>query len=302
MAAKPTGAAAPTHAPVAREAFLSIRLTRDPDEAFAAVCRINADHKARPDYALERCAEWIDGHGVESLALADGSECLYVNVGDTYRATLCYVPGRGVFVSSWGDVYEESDRAHEGETGERRCAYCSEWSEPGEPCGSCGRDPETGEPIAETLRHVRLETGHTLRTFDTGRTDGRGRTCIGYELNAPDGARLFHGTAFRCSPLHADDSDEALRALLGFLTLRHGDTDREYFAGYTAAQEAFAASSECEYLAFLYDEGGDGTFTECACDTCGDPMPAPLPEGWRCRHCQRNVGDEGIDGAEGGAA
>jgi len=39
-----------------------------------------------------------------------------------------------------------------------------------------------------------------------------------------------------------------------------------------------------------------------ACDTCGDAMPAPLPEGWRCRHCQRNVGDEGIDGAEGGAA
>src|SRR5262245_27537958 len=96
MAAKPTGAAAPTHAPLARAAFLSIRLTRDPDEAFAAVCRIIADHRARPDYALELCSPWIDGFGVESLALADGSECLYVNKGDTYDATLCYVPGRGV--------------------------------------------------------------------------------------------------------------------------------------------------------------------------------------------------------------
>jgi RNA polymerase-binding transcription factor DksA len=32
-----------------------------------------------------------------------------------------------------------------------------------------------------------------------------------------------------------------------------------------------------------------------ACDTCGDPMPEPLPEGWRCAHCQRSNGDEGID-------
>jgi hypothetical protein len=115
------------------------------------------------------------------------------------------------------------------------------------------------KPTAQdALRHVRLETGHVLRTFDTGRTDSRGRTCIGYELDGPDGARIFAGTDFRCSPLHADDSDESLRALCGFLFLRPGDTDREYFADYSPAQRAFAASSDCEYLAFLYDEGGDG--------------------------------------------
>src|SRR5262245_27747720 len=200
MAAKPTGAPAPTHVPVARAAFCSIRLTRDPDEAFAAVCRIIAEHRARPDYALELCSPWIGGHGVESLTLADGAECVYVNKGDTYDATLCYMPGRGVFVSSWGDVYEESDRAREEQSGERRCAYCSAWCAPGEPCGSCGRDPETGEPWAEALRHVRLETGHVLRTWDTGRTAGNGmvaRTRIGYELNGPDGARIFRGTDFR---------------------------------------------------------------------------------------------------------
>jgi hypothetical protein len=114
----------------------------------------------------------------------------------------------------------------------------------------------------DSLRHVRLETGHTLRTWDTGRTDSRGRTRIGYELSAPDGAVLFHGTDFRCSPLHAIDSDESLRALCGFLFLRPGDTDREYFADYTSAQRTFAASSDCEYLAFLYDEGGDGELVD----------------------------------------
>jgi hypothetical protein len=31
------------------------------------------------------------------------------------------------------------------------------------------------------------------------------------------------------------------------------------------------------------------------CDTCGDPMQGPLPEGWRCRHCHRDCGDGGLE-------
>ena len=113
----------------------------------------------------------------------------------------------------------------------------------------------------EDLRHVRLETGHTLRTWDTGKLSA-GRTCVGYELRDPAGAVLFVGDDFRPSPLHADDSDEALRALCGFLFLRPGDTDAEYFADYTAAQRAFAESSDCEMLAYLYGEEGPGQFEE----------------------------------------
>lgn len=248
------------HAPIGRASFFGIRLNRDPEESYAAVCRILADYRARPDHALELCSEWIGGHGCEVLALADDSELLYVNKGDTYDATLCYVPGRGFFVSSWGDVYEEADRDRE-ESGERRCAYCSEWSEDGEPCGSCGRDPSTGDPWPEPLRHVRLETGHELRTWDTGKLSA-GRTCVGYELRDPTGAVLFAGSDFRPSPMHADDSDESLRALCGFLFLRPGDTDAEYFADYTELQREFAASSECELLAFLYSEEGPGEFAE----------------------------------------
>ena len=88
------------------------------------------------------------------------------------------------------------------------------------------------------------------------------RARIGYELCAPNGIAVFRGVDFGPSPCHADDADETLRALLGFLTLRPGDTDREYFAAYTAEQLAFANGSECELLAYLYGEEGPGTFVD----------------------------------------
>jgi hypothetical protein len=263
MATKPSGTAVPRHgAPFTAAEFCAIRLSRDPEEALAHVARILAE-SPDPDDALRLCSYWIDGHGVEAVTLADGEELQYVNKGDTYDATLCHTEARGYFVSSWGDVYEESDREREEDSGERRCAYCSEWTAPSDPCGSCGRDPESGEPVPDALRHVRLATGHVLRTWDTGRTDSRGQTRIGYALADAGGDVLFRGRDFCASPLHADDSDASVRALLGFLTLRPGDTDREYFDGYTAAQRAFAESGDCELLAFLYSEEGPGTFQDC---------------------------------------
>jgi hypothetical protein len=117
--------------------------------------------------------------------------------------------------------------------------------------------------MRDTLREVLLERGYRLKTWDTGRTVG-GKSCVGYELTGPAGAVLFTGEDFGCSPLHAVDSDEALRALCGFLFLRPGDTDREYFDGYSAEQRAFAESSDCESLAFLYSDEGPGTFGEWA--------------------------------------
>jgi hypothetical protein len=126
-------------APISRASFLSLRLTRDPDEAYAAVCRILASTRD-PEEALDACSPYLDGFGVESLALADGPTLRYVNTGDPYNATLCHVHGRGYFVSSWGDEYEAADLAHEEDTGERRCAYCSEWGDPSDPCGSCGHE------------------------------------------------------------------------------------------------------------------------------------------------------------------
>lgn len=83
-----------------------------------------------------------------------------------------------------------------------------------------------------------------LSIFDTGKFDSRGCSVLAYALKQHEGGRasvLFEGSDFRPSPLHADDSDATVAALLGFLTLRPGDTDREYFEDYTPAQLEFCA-------------------------------------------------------------
>ena len=91
--------------------------------------------------------------------------------------------------------------------------------------------------MSETLRRVRLEAlrdrPFILEVSATNRTDWRGQTVLGYELTDRDGETVFEGEDFAGSPMQADDSDDTLRALLGFLTLRPGDTDSEYFEAYT---------------------------------------------------------------------
>jgi len=65
---------------------------------------------------------------------------------------------------------------------------------------------------------------------------------LGYELSQCENGRttvLFEGADFRPSPLHGWDSDQAISALMGFLTLRKGDTDAEYFEAYTITQATF---------------------------------------------------------------
>ncbi len=91
----------------------------------------------------------------------------------------------------------------------------------------------------QELRHVNLD-GYTLKTWDTYRTDRMGKSTLGYTFRKPDGAILFEGEDFHVGMSTAIDSDEALRSLLGFLTLAPGDTDAEYFEKYTPAQLAFA--------------------------------------------------------------
>lgn len=86
-----------------------------------------------------------------------------------------------------------------------------------------------------------------LRVWDSDRPSMHAmRNRLAYELiqleqNA-ESRVLFSGEDFGPSPMHADDSDDTIAALMGFLTLRPGDTDREYFAGYTADQLDFCAS------------------------------------------------------------
>lgn len=71
----------------------------------------------------------------------------------------------------------------------------------------------------------------------------QGHERIGYEFRmrtAGASTLLFSGDDFRPSPLHSVDGDEAVEALMSFLTLRKGDTDAEYFTNYTQEQLDFS--------------------------------------------------------------
>jgi hypothetical protein len=100
------------------------------------------------------------------------------------------------------------------------------------------------------LRHVVLTAPggkYSLWTWDTGRHDSRGQPYIRYAFSR-NRRDLFTGDDFAGSPLEAIDSDGCVAALLGFLTLRPGNTDRDYFVNYTPEQMEFAESGDAEYL------------------------------------------------------
>lgn len=86
-----------------------------------------------------------------------------------------------------------------------------------------------------------------LRMWDTGRTQSNVGSepthyILGYTLHEIEGSErtlIFQGEDFG-SPLHqAIDSYDAAASLMGFLTLRPGDTDASYFEGYTPRQLQF---------------------------------------------------------------
>lgn len=118
----------------------------------------------------------------------------------------------------------------------------------------------------EQLRKVTF-AGHEsiqLTLWDTYRTDRLGKSVLRYELTEL-GNVLFEGSDFACSPMHGVDSDETILSLMNFLTLRKGDTDREYFDSYTPEQLAWSESSECEALqcdCMLAEEESDSFIIE----------------------------------------
>lgn len=105
----------------------------------------------------------------------------------------------------------------------------------------------------DVLRDVNVD-GYRLLTWDPHRMRN-GKDQIGYRFMDPSGKTLFEGEDFGNSPLHAVDSDQTLRSLLTFITLRPGDTDREWFDGYTPEQLEFA-HGDAERLSLYAQEDG----------------------------------------------
>lgn len=117
------------------------------DDTDADVERLRALLDADGDVTatLDEASDILGGFGVEYVGVPGSRELAYVNNGDTYNATLGW-DGSAYVVTSWGDWFEKAERAHEEESGERRCMYCGEWGEPesltsGEfDCPHCGNE------------------------------------------------------------------------------------------------------------------------------------------------------------------
>lgn len=119
--------------------------------------------------------------------------------------------------------------------------------------------------ILRTVRFAPYRKGmgptFTLQTWDTGRTDSYGKTVIKYRLTMSENnirSCLFMGSDFCCAPSYAIDGDQCIASLMGFLTLRPGDTDKEYFADYTPEQLEYcshhAEALSCEVM-YRFGEG-----------------------------------------------
>lgn len=90
------------------------------------------------------------------------------------------------------------------------------------------------------------------------------RVYLGYQFfdyAYDDGPPLiFIGDDYSPSPAHKVPSDEATFGLLGFLSLQKGDTDNEFFMGYSERQFAWRDSARCQDLKNLimdFENRGD---------------------------------------------
>jgi hypothetical protein len=110
--------------------------------------------------------------------------------------------------------------------------------------------------MKDRIRDVRIETTknvYRLELYDTGRTtEGAfGTPILAYrftQIQDDYNVVLFEGNDFSPSVLTPIDSDESVRALIHFLTLKPGDTDKEYFENYTPTQLEWCQTVDAEQI------------------------------------------------------
>lgn len=99
----------------------------------------------------------------------------------------------------------------------------------------------------------------TLKIGDVQKAGKYGRLYYSYVMLVDDKI-LFSGLDYSPSPMQSPDSLDSLIGLLGFLTVKEGDTDDEYFKDYTDDQLEFTQSNLCEELSMVcydYENGED---------------------------------------------
>jgi hypothetical protein len=70
-----------------------------------------------------------------------------------------------------------------------------------------------------------------------------GQEVLGYCFRDNKGRVLFEGEDYGCSPMNSIDGDDCIRGIIGFLCVRPGDTDREFFKDYTKDQLQWAEAN-----------------------------------------------------------
>jgi len=150
------------------------------------------------------------------------------------------------------------------------CQHCGEIAPvvnmfPGDESGDGGIAISAKNLYCESCFYMAQENTATLligdrvkiQIGDVSKWQG-GRTDYNYAMYL-DGAMLFSGDDFSPPPMDDPYSLDSLVSLLGWFTLKPGDTDDDYFAEYTAPQLDFANSGFCEELSLIsYDfENGE---------------------------------------------
>jgi hypothetical protein len=102
----------------------------------------------------------------------------------------------------------------------------------------------------DVLRNVRVN-GYRLLVWDDHTRYSTGQYRVRYAFFLPRARKpLFLGEC-GVAPHDPIDSDAALVGILGWLTLKPGDTDADFFADYTPDQLDWCQSSEAQELSWI---------------------------------------------------
>lgn len=108
-------------------------------------------------------------------------------------------------------------------------------------------------------RYVWKHDDVAVTIYEAHRWGEHGRSYHRYILQS-DSEVIFEGDDFSPSPMYGHEVGDAhVAGLLGFLTLKPGDTDDEYFKDHTPRQLEWVESMEAETLSYMasdYEERG----------------------------------------------
>jgi hypothetical protein len=110
-----------------------------------------------------------------------------------------------------------------------------------------------------SFEHLRTWTApadaYRLELYTTYQIDEYGKEILAYQFFHND-VVVFEGADFHCPQWTPIDGDQTVASLLAFLSLKPGDTDPEYFAGYTPEQMAFALAEGDNLHCYVEDLEG----------------------------------------------